>query len=421
MNRALNTPWSRSLVLLAAVLLLSTPPQTQAQKTDKGRSSPAVKAAFRAVVARPSESTVRILHNDEEVALGTIVTADGFIVTKATLLKGGIRCKLKDGRTLTARVIGKEEDHDIALLKINATGLKPIEWRESKMAELGNWVASPGIGPDPVAVGVVSVATRKTSPRDFPRKLPPPDSGFLGVMLKDGEGHPVIDRVTPDSAAAKAGVKSGDTVLSVSGKPVANLEQMILLVQAYKAGEVIKLKIRREEEEMELSIKLGKRPPEELDRGEKMNRMGSELSERRTGFPVILQHDQVIKPSDCGGPLVDLDGKAVGINIARAGRVESYAIPSETVQTVINRLRAGKVAEDRGSELTRTLAGLQSDVKKAADELKLLDQQKPVTPKELQAVEDRREQLNKKLTDLRREIKDAQVELDKVRKDPMKK
>ena len=47
---------------------------------------------------------------------------------------------------------------------------------------------------------------------------------------------------------------------------------------------------------------------------------------------MILQHDSVLKPSECGGPLVDLDGKVVGINIARAGRTETYAIPSEVVQ-----------------------------------------------------------------------------------------
>ena len=36
-------------------------------------------------------------------------------------------------------------------------------------------------------------------------------------------------------------------------------------------------------------------------------------------------------PADCGGPLVNLDGKVVGMNIARAGRTESYAIPCACV------------------------------------------------------------------------------------------
>jgi serine protease Do len=54
---------------------------------------------------------------------------------------------------------------------------------------------------------------------------------------------------------------------------------------------------------------------------------------------VILQHDTVLKPEECGGPIVNLDGKAIGINIARAGRVESYAIPSEAVLPILEELK----------------------------------------------------------------------------------
>jgi serine protease Do len=75
-----------------------------------------------------------------------------------------------------------------------------------------------------------------------------------------------------------------------------------------------------------------------------MNRMGGPLSERRNGFPTILQHDAVLRPSDCGGPLVDLDGKVIGINIARAGRTESYAAPAEALLPLMYDLMSGKHA-----------------------------------------------------------------------------
>src|SRR5437870_13748813 len=81
-----------------------------------------------------------------------------------------------------------------------------------------------------------------------------------------------------------------------------------------------------------------------MSRGDFQNNMGSKLSEKRTGFPNILQHDTVLNPTDCGGPRVDLDGKAVGINIARAGRVESYAIPSDTILALLPDLKTGKLA-----------------------------------------------------------------------------
>src|SRR5437868_11887239 len=82
------------LVCLSAGLILFGASQALAQTTL--RSDPSVLAAFRSVVARPSQSTARILCDGKEAALGTIVAADGWIVTKASLLKGKIVVKLKD-------------------------------------------------------------------------------------------------------------------------------------------------------------------------------------------------------------------------------------------------------------------------------------------------------------------------------------
>src|SRR5438034_10391905 len=75
--------------------------------------------------------------------------------------------------------------------------------------------------------------------------------------------------------------------------------------------------------------------------------MGSALSSRRNGYPSILQHDSVVKPTDCGGPIVDLDGKVIGINICRAGRVESWAVPAEAIQPLLFDLMAGKLPTKR--------------------------------------------------------------------------
>ena len=47
-----------------------------------------------------------------------------------------------------------------------------------------------------------------------------------------------------------------------------------------------------------------------------------------------------LKPEDCGGPIVDLSGAVVGVNVARAGRIETLALPAEDVQAVVARLLA---------------------------------------------------------------------------------
>ena len=54
-----------------------------------------------------------------------------------------------------------------------------------------------------------------------------------------------------------------------------------------------------------------------------------------------MPHDIVIHPDECGGPIVDTDGRVVGINIARALRVSTFAIPANVVQQVAARLIDG--------------------------------------------------------------------------------
>jgi serine protease Do len=195
-----------------------------------------------------------------------------------------------------------------------------------------------GVEQLPVAVGVVSVGTRNVPKNSEPR-LPPPNSGYLGIrpILKDNAVK--ILQILPDGGAAKAGLKTQDIIVAIAGKTISDVDSLLDTLQAFKPGDEVEIRVRRGEEELDVKAKLARRPQ---SRSDMQNNLGSELSKRRTGFPTILQHDSVLRPSDCGGPLVDLDGKTVGINIARAGRTESYAIPSEVVQSLITDMIAGK-------------------------------------------------------------------------------
>lgn len=336
------------------------PPDNATQK-----SSPQVIAAFRGVVAKPSQSTVRVLADGKEAALGTVVGADGWILTKASELKGKVVCKLRDGREHEARTVGIHEVFDLALLKVEAKGLTPVEWQESKHAPVGNWVASAGPGEDPVAIGVVSVATRSVAVS----KVPPPasgtaGSGYLGIGLEVSDGGPKINQVTPDSAAAKAGLKVNDIVLSVQGKEIVDTESLINTIQSYKPGDVVTIRVMRRDQEVELKATLAKRPAN-MGRSDFQNALGSTLSTRRTGFPTFLQHDTVLRAIDCGGPLVDLDGQVIGVNIARAGRTESYAIPSEAVKALLPDLQSGKLAPKKEPTPEERVAAASAALKQA--------------------------------------------------------
>src|SRR5262249_18463052 len=149
-------------------------------------------------------------------------------------------------------VVGVHDKYDLAMLKINASDLKPIHWRHSKQARVGAWLATPGTDEDALAVGVVSVATRRPQARDMPPPNPPEAAGYLGVLLEPDDGGPRIRQVVKDSAAEKAGLKVGDVVLSVSGRKVLDMETLINVIQRYKPGQEVVLKIQRGKEALDL-------------------------------------------------------------------------------------------------------------------------------------------------------------------------
>ncbi len=343
-SRSFWTVYGLPLVISGA--LLSSPLTAYGQRTrrDGGegvvtRTSKDFLKAFREVVAKSVRSTVRIRCDDELAAFGVIVGADGWVLTKASELKGKIVCELHDGKELVAKITGVSEAYDLAMLKLDAKALSPVEWRDSKEDAVGSWVATPGMNEAPVAVGVISVAARGISGSELARRGA--SGGFLGVRVEAAKVGVKIVQVISGRAAARAGFEEDDVILAIDDKKIANPEALFKMLGKTKPGERIRVRLKRGEEEIELSARLGGRP---LERGEFQNQLGGKLSDHRTGFPMVLQHDTVLRPVDCGGPLVDLDGKVIGINIARSGRTETLAIPAETIKTLLDDLKSGKLA-----------------------------------------------------------------------------
>jgi len=113
----------------------------------------------------------------------------------------------------------------------------------------------------------------------------------------------------------------------------------------------------------------------------------------------------------------------VGINIARAGRVESYAIPTDSVLTLLNDLKSGKLAPKEEpvavapnptiAQLEKALETLRADVTKTEAELKgIKDEAKNAEQKK---------KLEAQLTVSKKKVADAQIALEKAKKDGTKK
>jgi len=298
------------------------------QPHSKNHSS--ARSAFKTVAARANASTVAIHCRGKQVALGAVVDAAGYVLTKASELTSTPQCRFRDGRTLAATVVGKDDRNDIALLKIPAKSLKPIQWTDNGTLSVGSWIVTPGLDDVPVSIGVVSVAARKgpTGRRT--------NRGFLGFSFGGTGIEARVGKVIPRTAAQKAGLKPGDLILKIDNKPIKDRMALLALLGKTKPGQKITVHLKRGEKEMDLPATLGAFPA-----GGRINPqqvVGGALSERRTGFESIIQHDSTLLPNQCGGAALDADGKAVGINISRAGRVESYILPAALAQKLIARL-----------------------------------------------------------------------------------
>src|SRR4029079_15230878 len=89
---------------------------------------------------------------------GFIVSPDGYVVTNNHLVQGltgsgtvdSVTVTTTDRREFPARIVGRDETSDRALLKIDGRNLPFVKWGDSTKARVGDWVIAIG---DPYGVG----------------------------------------------------------------------------------------------------------------------------------------------------------------------------------------------------------------------------------------------------------------------------
>ena len=89
---------------------------------------------------------------ESSLGSGVIVSSDGYILTNYHVINGAeaVQVGMQDGRSAPARVVGVDPDTDLALLKVDLAGLKPIELGRSDDIRVGDVVLAIG---DPYGVG----------------------------------------------------------------------------------------------------------------------------------------------------------------------------------------------------------------------------------------------------------------------------
>lgn len=336
---------------LLALLFLAGLALPAAAAGPNDRNKKLLPKLFEEVTGPVADATARVLADGKPVALGVVMSADGHILTKGSELtrgaelKGALTVRLRDGSAYDAAVVGYHRPTDLALLKVDATGLATVKLTPSKAAEPGNWVAVVADRSEPLAVGIISAPPRRLY--DQEALVENTSMGYLGIRFARDTALK-IGTLSKGGAAEKAKLQPGDELLEMAGIKLKSFDSLREVLDMNPPGSKVPLKVLRsargkDPEEVEVNVTLGARSDVLAgDRGEFQNGLGNELSGRRTGFPRVIQHDTVVVPRDCGGPLVDLDGKVVGLNIARAGRVETWALAEEDITPVYKDLKAGK-------------------------------------------------------------------------------
>lgn len=109
---------------------------------------------------------VREVPQNMGIGSGVIITEDGYIITNNHVIERSdkVLVTLNDRREFEAKVIGADPNTDIALLKIEASGLQPIEYGNSDDVVLGEWVLAVG-NPynltSTVTAGIISAKARQ--------------------------------------------------------------------------------------------------------------------------------------------------------------------------------------------------------------------------------------------------------------------
>jgi serine protease Do len=266
---------------------------------------------------------------------GAIISPDGYIVTNNHVIEGAtdINVTMSDRRILPAKLIGADPLTDLAVIKVNATGLPSIPWGDSTQLHPGQTVLAFG---NPfgfrftVTRGIVSALNRpnpsasdRRKPGQFiqtdaainpgnsggplvnargevigintflisgtgtfsgmgfaiPTQIVRPtvdnlikfgkvNHGYMGIGISDvtpenskffdlkkAEGA-VVTEVQPNSPGAKGGLKTGDVITQLDGKPVSDAGDLQVVVGQKQPGTTIKLEVIREGKNVTVPVTL---------------------------------------------------------------------------------------------------------------------------------------------------------------------
>ena len=277
-------------------------------------------AAFGVAKETALLTTAKLTRNDKLIAMGAIVSPSGHIVTKASSCVGARLATLSNGESYKLKIKKRNEALDLAVYQMisDKVDFPFVEWCDDNVTTTVSWVLSSFTDLDEIRVGIKSAKPRKIGR----------EGGVMGVILGSETDRGIrVNEVVPQAAAYKAGLQSGDIIYKVDRRTVKKRDQVVKLVSKKDPGDLVVIDVLRNDESKNFKVTLGHRSVT-FDLFNRNMQMSGTVSKRKDNFPMIIQHDLPLPEEAMGGPLFDLHGKCIGINIARVDRVTVFSLPA---------------------------------------------------------------------------------------------
>jgi serine protease Do len=299
---------------------------------------------------------------------GFIVSADGYVVTNHHVIDGAdkVTVKLHDRREFPAKVVGSDKQSDVALLKIEATGLPAVKLGNSDALKVGQWVLAIGapFGLERSATqGIVSALGRSL-----------PDERYVPFIQTDvavnpgNSGGPLFDlsgRVVGINSQIYS--QTGGYMGLSFAIPINTAMDVVHQIKA--GGKVARgwLGLTVQPVTQDLASSFGVGQPKgalvsQVAPGSPAAEAGFRVGDIVTGFAGKAVEDSADLPPMVG---TTRPGEKVAVNVLRDGKERSLEVKIAQLPDTDGKVRIGQAETGEGARLNVTVAELSAEERRA--------------------------------------------------------